>query len=175
MSRTFTLTTIVVVGAAMLLGACSQNNNLNQSKQTSAVSGNRPMKNVRTTAYTGSEGGKHAWRVNAIGSKLKENQSKKEQIASAAADWSRFPLGTKFRIEGTDRTFMIDDYGSALVGTNTIDLYMPTRSSMNRWGVRHVNIEVMEQGSFEKSLDILKPRARVSYVRKMVKALEQKS
>ena len=46
---------------------------------------------------------------------------------SAAADWSRFPLGTRFQIVGTQDRYVIDDYGGALVGTNTIDLYKTSR------------------------------------------------
>ena len=41
---------------------------------------------------------------------------------------------------------MIDDYGFALAGTNTIDLYKPTRAKMNEWGVRRVTIEILEWG-----------------------------
>jgi len=70
---------------------------------------------------------------------------------------------------------MVDDYGSALVGTNTIDLYMPSHRSMNHWGVRHADIELLEMGDFEKSRQILKGRARHSgYVRRMLHALERR-
>jgi hypothetical protein len=95
-------------------------------------------------------------------------------LNSAAADWSRFPLGTKFKVTETNRTYIVDDYGSALVGTDTIDLYMPSGQQMRQWGVRNVNIEIIEPGSFERSLAVLKARPHVSYVRKMVKRLEQK-
>ena len=62
------------------------------------VSGQR-MPNVRTTAYTHTEsGGAH----NA--------------------------LGTRFRIADTNEEYVIDDYGMALVGTDTIDLYKPSAS-----------------------------------------------
>jgi hypothetical protein len=70
---------------------------------------------------------------------------------------------------------MIDDYGSALVGTNTIDLYMPSHRSMDHWGVRHSDIELIEVGDFEKSRQILRSRARHSgYVRRMLHALERR-
>jgi hypothetical protein len=91
---------------------------------------------------------------------------------SAAADWSRFPVGTKFRIVGSDRLYVIDDYGSALVGTNNIDLYMPSRREMVNWGSRRVAIELLEVGSNQRSLKILKPRSRIAYVRRMVQNLE---
>ena len=62
-------------------------------------------------------------------------------IHSAAADWSRWPAGTMFRIVETGELYQVDDYGWALAGTNTIDLYKPSRSAMNAWGVRRVTIE----------------------------------
>ena len=61
-------------------------------------------------------------------------------------DWSRFPLGTRFRIVGTRKEYVIDDYGTALIGTNTIDLYKPSRLEMKRWGVRKVDIDIVHWG-----------------------------
>ena len=63
-------------------------------------------------------------------------------VRSAAADWSVYPVGTIFQIEGLPYVYQVDDYGSALVGTNTIDLYKPDKATMNAWGVRNVNIRV---------------------------------
>ena len=76
-------------------------------------------------------------------------------VRSAASDWSRFPLGTRFKIVETDEEYVIDDYGTALVGTNTIDLYKPIRLEMKRWGVRHVDIDILQWGSEEQSLKVL--------------------
>src|SRR5581483_9088763 len=95
-------------------------------------------------------------------------------VRSAASDWSRFPLGTHFKIVGTKEEYIIDDYGTALVGTNTIDLYKPSRLEMKRWGVRHVDIDILEWGSSERSLQILTKRASHPHVRKMVYALQKK-
>jgi len=39
-------------------------------------------------------------------------------------------------IVATGQIYQIDDYGWALAGRNTIDLYCPSRSEMNEWGVR---------------------------------------
>jgi hypothetical protein len=51
---------------------------------------------VRTTAYTHDESDHIVYGVkNAIGTNLKFGN-----VRSAAADWSRFPVGTKFRIAG---------------------------------------------------------------------------
>ena len=83
-----------------------------------------------------------------------------KNVMSAAADWSRWPLGTRFRIVDTDEVFQIDDYGSALIGTGTIDLYKTNRLAMRRWGVRSVDIDILEWGSTEKSLEVLAPRKR---------------
>jgi len=124
------------------------------------------VSNVRTTAYTHSEAG---GRRNAIGSRLSGSN-----VISAASDWSRFPLGTKFRIVDTNEVFQIDDYGSALIGSNTIDLYKPSRLEMRRWGMRHVDIDILEWGSNERSLAVLAPRSRNGHVRRMLVALREK-
>ncbi|MEM7387936.1 MAG: 3D domain-containing protein [Verrucomicrobiota bacterium] len=124
---------------------------------------------VRTTAYTHTESDHLRYKnKTASGTILKYGK-----VRSAAADWSVFPLGTKFRIKGEPAVYQVDDYGSALVGTKTIDLYMPNRSMMNRWGVRHVEIELIEEGCLAKSLKILKPRSRYgAFIRRMVRSIE---
>ncbi len=94
---------------------------------------------------------------------------------SAASDWSRFPLGTRFRIVDTSEEYVIDDYGTALIGTNTIDLYKPSRLDMKRWGVRRVDIDILQWGSKEQSLKVLAPRAKHRTVRRMIVALQKKS
>jgi 3D (Asp-Asp-Asp) domain-containing protein len=122
---------------------------------------------VRTTAYSrGEDGG----RRNAVGNYLSGRH-----VMSAASDWSRFPLGTRFRIIDTNEEYMIDDYGTALIGTNTIDLYKPSRLDMKRWGVRRVDIDVLQWGSKEQSLKVLGPRAKHRSVRQMIVALQKKS
>ncbi|HSS15546.1 MAG TPA: hypothetical protein VLQ29_01020, partial [Candidatus Dormibacteraeota bacterium] len=55
----------------------------------------------------------------------------KPRIGSAAADWSRWPAGTAFRLVSTGQIYRVDDYGWALAGRNTIDLYMPNQREMN--------------------------------------------
>jgi hypothetical protein len=83
------------------------------------------------------------------------------------------PLGTRFRMLENGRTYVIEDYGSALVGKRTIDLYMPTRRIMNAWGVRNVEIEILEWGSHAMSLKLLEPRQGAPHVRTMVAALRK--
>jgi 3D (Asp-Asp-Asp) domain-containing protein len=125
------------------------------------------MPNVRTTAYTRVEKG---GRRNALGAYLSGHH-----VMSAASDWSRFPLGTRFRIVNTREEFIIDDYGPALIGTSTIDLYKPTRLEMKRWGVRNVDIDILQWGSEEQSLKVLGPRAKHQTVRRMIAGLHKKS
>jgi 3D (Asp-Asp-Asp) domain-containing protein len=109
-------------------------------------------------------------RKNAKGTILKYGR-----LRSAAADWSVYPVGTLFRIKGQPYIYEVDDYGSALVGTRTIDLYKPTLSSMRDWGVRHVDIEILRFGSYKQSLDILTPREKkASHVRKMASVIRGK-
>ncbi len=122
---------------------------------------------VRTTAYTADEpGGANS----AVGTRLKYGGA----VYSAASDWSWLPLGTRFRMRETGRTYIIEDYGSALVGKKTIDLFMPSNGAMRKWGVRNVNIEILQWGSWEKSLAVLKDRTRNSHVRRMVASLRQR-
>ncbi|WP_395740671.1 3D domain-containing protein [Prosthecobacter sp.] len=124
---------------------------------------------VRTTAYTHNESDHIVYGVkNAIGTNLKFGS-----IRSAAADWSRFPVGTQFRIAGQPGvTYVVDDYGSALVGTGTIDLYKPSRNQMDAWGVRHVDIEVIHWGSYEKSMELMRDRTKWRHVRAMMEGIE---
>ena len=94
---------------------------------------------------------------------------------SAAADWSRWPAGTIFRIESTGQLYRVDDYGWALAGRNTIDLYESTRDNMNAWGVRTVPIHVLQWGSREESLRRLRNHQGYKHIRRMVLELEDKT
>jgi 3D (Asp-Asp-Asp) domain-containing protein len=127
----------------------------------------RRLHHVRTTAYSRNEDG---GRRNAVGASLSRGKCR-----SAASDWSVFPLGTRFRIVDTREEYIIDDYGTALVGTNTIDLYKHTRLEMKRWGIRQVDIDILEWGSDEKSLKVLSPRAKHRSVKRMIVALQKKT
>lgn len=127
---------------------------------------------VRTTAYTHSEADHIKYgRKAATGTTLRNTRS----YTSAAADWSRFPVGTTFRIKGSSTNYVIDDYGSALVGTDTIDLYHPSMSSMNRWGVRHVDIEITKFGDYERSREILAQRTKYRHCRTMLASIPKAS
>lgn len=146
---------------ALLSASCA----LDQPKITTSSARGQRISKVRTTAYTHTEAGGSR---NAIGKKLSG-----KNVMSAAADWSRWPLGTKFRVVQTDEIFQIDDYGSALIGTGTIDLYKTNRLAMRKWGVRSVDIDVLEWGSASKSLEVLAPRKGNRRVRRMILALSK--
>jgi 3D (Asp-Asp-Asp) domain-containing protein len=151
---------LLSVGSSFLVASCALDDFHNKSGAASTRGFPKTVQ-VRTTAYTHSESGHRRYgKSNAVGTRLAVGG-----INSAAADWSRFPLGTRFKIVGEEQLYVVDDYGSALVGKNTIDLYMPNRSMMNRWGTRNVTIQLLEFGSYSNSLKILRPRCRASYIR----------
>ncbi len=94
------------------------------------------------------------------------------ECGSAAADWSRWPAGTVFRVLSTGQVYRVDDYGWALSGRNTIDLYEPDRASMNAWGLRRVPIQILAWGDRSESLRILRGRQKFRHLRRMVLELE---
>jgi 3D (Asp-Asp-Asp) domain-containing protein len=152
---------LALIGAcAFILSSCAM-----QTPTASTATRGRVQK-IRTTAYTHTERGGSR---NAIGTRLSGGRLK-----SASADWSRFPLGTRFRVLSSGDEYIIDDYGGALVGTSTIDLYKTSRGEMHRWGVRHEDIEIQHWGSDEESLKVLRQRKSVGRVRRMIASLEKK-
>jgi 3D (Asp-Asp-Asp) domain-containing protein len=154
------LSHFITVLAAGMLSSCS---NLGG---TSSV---RRITSVKTTAYTHSESDHLVYgAANAVGGRLKYGFTR-----SAATDWSVYPVGTKFQIEGEPYVYEVDDYGSALVGTNTIDLYKPSKEAMKNWGARKVNIRVLQWGSFARSLSIMKERTGNAHVKKMAERIRR--
>jgi len=94
------------------------------------------------------------------------------QIGSAAADWSRWPAGTVFRLLSTGQNYRVEDYGWALAGRNTIDLYMPNQHEMNSWGARQETIEVLKWGDPQESLQFLRRHQDYRHIKRMVLELE---
>ena len=167
MSKSLNLTIVLAV-SCILVGCGAQS--VVQKPLAAIEAANShlgPMSNVRTTAYARIEKG---GRRNALGKYLSGHH-----VMSAASDWSRFPLGTRFRIVDTKEEFIIDDYGTALIGTSTIDLYKPTKLEMKRWGVRNVDIDILQWGSEEQSLKVLGPRAKHQTPRRMIAALQKRN
>ena len=91
---------------------------------------------------------------------------------SAAADWSRWPAGTMFRVLSTGQVYRVEDYGWALAGRNTIDLYMATPNDMNSWGVRAEQIQILQWGDPQESLRLLSRHQDHRHIKRMVLELE---
>jgi 3D (Asp-Asp-Asp) domain-containing protein len=91
---------------------------------------------------------------------------------SAAADWSRWPAGTVFRLLSTGQTYRVEDYGWALSGRNTIDLYMANRREMNSWGAREESIQILQWGDPQESLQFLRSHQNYKHIKRMVLELE---
>ena len=159
---------LILAGLALsFLASCSAPASFTDSRPATTRGSGLRIAAVKTTAYTHSESDHivHGAKT-AVGTTLKSGR-----INSAAADWSVYPVGTVFRIEGQPGIYQVDDYGSALVGTNTIDIYKPSPGAMDQWGSRKVNIQVVKWGSFRKSLAIMEPRQTNGYIRRMVQRI----
>lgn len=155
-----------LIACTFLLGACASRP---LPKYETPIARTQ-IQHVRTTAYTHSEADhlQHGRRT-ALGTRLRYGS-----VNSAAADWSRWPAGSVFRIQETGELFEVDDYGWALSGTNTIDLYKPSRRAMNHWGVRRVTIENLQWGDVDRSLAILRGRSKYKHVRRMISQIESR-
>lgn len=125
---------------------------------------------VRTTAYTCSEDDHLEYgSMNAAGTPLRYT----DRVRSAAADWAVYPVGTVFRIKGMSQLFVVDDYGSALTGTNTVDIYTPSKAHMGAWGRRHVELTVVQWGSYSRSAEILSKRTHFAHCAQMYAAINR--
>jgi 3D (Asp-Asp-Asp) domain-containing protein len=158
------MTTLRLLAAAALCAGCA-------SCSSSKITNAQKIAGVKTTAYTHTERDHRKYGAKtATGEQLKYGT-----VRSAATDWSVYPVGTVFKIEGEPYLYQVDDYGSALVGTNTIDLYKPSKSAMNQYGSKKVNIQVVKWGSFSKSVEIMKPRTKYPHIKQMVQRIERSS
>jgi 3D (Asp-Asp-Asp) domain-containing protein len=97
---------------------------------------------------------------------------KAPKVGSAAADWSRWPAGTTFRLISTGQMYRVDDYGWALSGRNTIDLYMATPHEMNSWGARNESIQILHWGDPQESLRLLAPHQNSRHIKRMILELQ---
>ena len=130
-----------------------------QEKKAPRVTTTTPT--TRVTKMTTVRGAKRAVAV-----------SKPSKIGSAAADWARWPMGTTFRLLSTGQTYRVEDYGWALSGRNTIDLYMSNRRDMNTWGARQEPIQVLQWGDSQQSLQILQSHTDYKHIKRMVLELQ---
>jgi len=117
---------------------------------------------TRVTKTTATKGAKRAVAV----------KGKPPRIGSAAADWSRWPMGTTFRLLSTGQTYCVEDYGWALSGRNTIDLYMANQRDMNAWGARQEPIQILHWGDRQQSLQVLQSHTEHKHIRRMVLELQ---
>jgi 3D (Asp-Asp-Asp) domain-containing protein len=106
------------------------------------------------------------------GAKRTVSVSKSSRIGSAAADWSRWPMGTTFRLLSTGQTYRVEDYGWARSGRNTIDLYMSNRRDMNTWGARQEPIQILHWGDAQQSLQVLQSHTDHKHIKRMVLELQ---
>lgn len=142
----------------------------NASTYKSYAKARGPVRVLRTTAYHSKEADHIVYGTkSAYGTNLRYGK-----VRSAAADWSRFPVGTVFRIVGLPHLFIVDDYGSALVGKDTLDLYTRSQQEMNFWGVRHVKVEFLRWGSYDKSFELLSQRLQYPHCRQMAVSIKAK-
>src|SRR5207253_7691143 len=87
---------------------------------------------------------------------------------SAAADWSRWPAGTVFRLLSTGQIYRVEDYGWALSGRNTIDLYMAKPLEMNSWGACEETIQVLQCVDSQQNLQLLRPHQNHRHIQRMI-------
>jgi hypothetical protein len=81
-------------------------------------------------------------------------------------------MGTTFRLLSTGQIYSVDDYGWALAGRNTIDLYMATQAEMNAWGAREEPIQILKWGDAEESFHFLERHQDYKHIRRMVLELQ---
>ena len=125
-------------------------------------------KTVRVTATTT----RVTKTTTARGAKRAVAVGKPPKIGSAAADWSRWPMGTTFRLLSTGQTYRVEDYGWALSGRNTIDLYMSNQRDMNTWGARQEPIQILHWGDPQQSLQFLQSHTDYKHLKRMVLELQ---
>jgi 3D (Asp-Asp-Asp) domain-containing protein len=161
------LTALSLIALGTLLAGCATEH------QRALPAYEKPLahteyQSVRTTAYFDGEADHLKYtNHNALGTCLQYGH-----VNSAAADWSRWPAGTMFRVLQNGRTYVVDDYGWDLAGTNTIDIYQPSRRLMDDWGVRHVDIQILKWGDPNLSYETLVPRSDYRHVRLMIAELK---
>ncbi|MGE9271158.1 MAG: 3D domain-containing protein [Verrucomicrobiales bacterium] len=144
--------------------AIASGNHKPKDKHGMPLYDNERVRHVRTTAYTCTEADHIEYgSMNAAGTPLRYSNT----VRSAAADWSVYPIGTTFRIKGMPQLFVVDDYGSALTGTGTIDIYTPSHKHMRAWGRRNVEINIVRWGSYARSAELLSGRTRHAHCREM--------
>jgi 3D (Asp-Asp-Asp) domain-containing protein/uncharacterized protein YceK len=132
---------------------------MQEKKKTTRVTTTTTTRVTKTTPTT--RGAKRAVAV-----------SKPPRVGSAAADWSRWPMGTTLRLLSTGQVYRVEDYGWALSGRNTIDLYMSNQRDMNTWGARQEPIQILHWGDPQQSLQFLQSHTDYKHIKRMVLELQ---
>jgi 3D (Asp-Asp-Asp) domain-containing protein len=145
-------------------GIALQPFSMEETKTTTRVT--TTTKTTRATPTT------RATKTSTRGAKRAVAVAKPPTIGSAAADWSRWPVGTTFRLLSTGQVYRVEDYGWALSGRNTIDLYMASQRDMNSWGARQEPIQVLQWGDPQQSLQFLRAHQDYKHIKRMVFELE---
>jgi hypothetical protein len=81
-------------------------------------------------------------------------------------------VGTTFRLLSTGQIYRVEDYGWALSGRNTIDLYMENARDMNTWGARDEPIQILQWGNPDESLRLLQSHQSHPHIQRMVLELQ---
>jgi 3D (Asp-Asp-Asp) domain-containing protein len=132
------------------------------SQCTNIVSPKKKTISARITAYHAKESDHLKYKnKNAVGSILEKGQ--------VATDWSVIPVNSKIKFDG--HVYVVTDYGSALCTTKhnmpVVDLFVDNKREMKQWGVKYMDIEVIEWGDWQKSKDILSSRLKYKHCRHM--------
>jgi len=106
---------------------------------------------VTVTSYAGASSDPNEPLVTARGTRYRSGA-----ISSAAADWSRWPAGTLFRVLATGDLYEVDDFTDDIVGRNAILLYRPPVARLPDPGSHYMTIEILRWGSPNASASMLK-------------------
>ncbi len=120
---------------------------------------------VYVDSYTGAASSADGGAVTARGTRYQEGS-----VTSASADWSRWPVGTVFRVLTTGKVYEVDDFSEEVVGRNELLLYRPVRSNLPSAGRKYVTIEILKWGSPRTSAKILE-QSRSSTSKKILESL----
>ena len=137
-------------------------------KEKAAAKAAKKEKAAKTAKFTKAAKSKHE----KIAKAARAHNVEPPRIGSAAADWSRWPAGTVFHLLSTGQNYRVEDYGWALSGRNTIDLYMANQRDMNSWGTRQEPIQVLHWGDSDDSLRLLEPHQSHPHIKRMMFELQ---
>lgn len=95
----------------------------------------RERRVMRVTAYTAHDKGMNSRGITASGERVRENHT--------LAAPREIPFGTKIHIPDLGRTYTVTDRGGAIRG-NRLDVYIPDRKNMIEFGVKYLEVEILD-------------------------------